>query len=120
MIDQAITDFIEIGIRKQTIDPLDRNYKINQLLAILHKSEFDPTILHSTPLPNVLDVLDKLVDYAVEGKVIEDLPSQRDIMEAKIMDLVTPLPSKVNEVFLGIVSRGSKRSNGLFLQIKPI
>ncbi|WP_188205076.1 UDP-glucose--hexose-1-phosphate uridylyltransferase [Desemzia incerta] len=117
MIDQAITDFIEIGIRKQTIDPLDRNYKINQLLAILHKSEFDPTILHSTPLPNVLDVLDKLVDYAVEGKVIEDLPSQRDIMEAKIMDLVTPLPSKVNEVFWELYQENPKQATDYFYRL---
>ena len=114
MIEQAISDFIEIGIRKQTIEKLDGIYKTNQLLALLQKKDFDSEIAHSTPLRPILEVLDELVDEAVKTGRIEDIPSQRDVLEAQIMDLVTPLPSKVNEHFWSLYANNPKEATDYF------
>lgn len=114
MIEQAIIDFIEIGIRKQNISKLDRIYKTNQLLALLQKNDFAPSIIHSTPLPNILEVLDKLVEYAVTTGMIQDSVSQKDVLEAKIMDLVTPLPSKVNDDFWTLYENSPKEATDYF------
>lgn len=117
MIEQAIINFIEIGIRKQNIVKLDRIYKTNQLLALLHKSDFDPSIVHSTPLPPLLEVLDELVNYAVISGRIEDISSQRDILEAQIMDLVTPLPSKINDDFWNLYENSPKEATDYFYSL---
>lgn len=117
MIDQAIIDFIEIGIQKQTITKLDRIYKTNQLLALVQKVDFEAGIVPSRPLPSVLDVLDELVNYTVTTGVIEDNSSQRDVMEAKIMDLVTPLPSQVNEEFWKLYETNPKKATDYFYQL---
>ena len=117
MIDQAIIDFIEIGIQKQTITKLDRIYKTNQLLALVQKVDFESGIEPSTPLPSVLDVLDELVNYTVTTGVIEDNSSQRDVLEAKIMDLVTPLPSQVNEEFWKLYETNPKKATDYFYQL---
>ncbi|MBM6615540.1 UDP-glucose--hexose-1-phosphate uridylyltransferase [Desemzia sp. RIT804] len=114
MIEQAIIDFIEIGIRKQNIAKLDRVYKTNQLLALLQKKDFVSSTVHSTPLPLVLEVLDKLVEYAVITGTIEDSASQRDVLEAKIMDLVTPLPSKINDDFWTLYENSPKEATDYF------
>ncbi|MFL2099494.1 UDP-glucose--hexose-1-phosphate uridylyltransferase [Desemzia sp. FAM 23989] len=114
VIDQAIIDFIEIGIRKQKMAKVDRVYKTNQLLALLHKIDFEPSIVHSTPLPSVLEVLDELVNYAATTGRIEDSPSHRDVLEAEIMDLVTPLPSKVNDDFWSLYENSPKEATDYF------
>lgn len=114
MIEQAIIDFIEIGIRKQNIAKLDRIYKTNQLLALLHKLDFDPSIMHSAPLPSLLKVLDELINYAVTSGRIEDTISQRDVLEAQIMDLVTPLPSKINDDFWNLYENSPKEATDYF------
>ncbi|AEB30837.1 galactose-1-phosphate uridylyltransferase [Carnobacterium sp. 17-4] len=99
MIDQSITDFIQIGYQNQEIHPLDVLLKQNQLLSLLGKQALDSEIKASTPLPNRLETMDSLVDYAVQEKIIGNNEAESDILSAKIMNLITPLPSEVNRTF---------------------
>lgn len=99
MIDQSVIDFIQIGYENQEIHPLDVLLKQNQLLALIGKQALDTTLTASTPLPNRLEIMDSLVDYAVQEKIIDSIETAKDILSAKIMDLVTPLPSEVNRTF---------------------
>lgn len=99
MIDQSVIDFIQIGYQNQEIHPLDVLLKQNQLLALIGKQALDSDIKVSTPLPNRLDTMDSLVDYAVLEKVIGNNEAERDILSAKIMNLITPLPSEINRIF---------------------
>ncbi|WP_407371640.1 UDP-glucose--hexose-1-phosphate uridylyltransferase [Carnobacterium sp.] len=99
MIDQAVTDFIQIGYQNQEIHPLDVLLKQNQLLALIGKQTLALGIKASNPLPNRLETMDSLVDYAVQEKVIGNNESERDILSAKIMNLITPLPSEINRTF---------------------
>src|SRR5699024_921894 len=50
-------------------------------------------------IPDLLDSMDEMIDYAIRNGIIENYQYARDIYEAKIMNLVTPLPSVVNEEF---------------------
>lgn len=99
VIDQAITDFIQIGYINEDIHPLDLLLKQNQLLALVGKHALNTDLTAATLLPNRLDLLDSLVNYAVQKKVISDNDSERDILASKIMNLITPLPSEINRKF---------------------
>ena len=99
MIDQSVIDFIQIGYENQEIHPLDVLLKQNQLLALIGKQALDTTLTASTLLPNRLEIMDSLVDFAVQEKIIDSNETAKDILSAKIMDLVTPLPSEVNRIF---------------------
>ncbi|MER2227159.1 MAG: UDP-glucose--hexose-1-phosphate uridylyltransferase [Carnobacterium sp.] len=99
MIDQSVTDFIQIGYQNQEIHPLDVLLTQNQLLALIGKQALASGIKASTPLPNRLETMDSLVDYAVQEKVIGNNEAERDILSAKIMNLITPLPSEINRTF---------------------
>ncbi len=97
-IDALITSFIEQSIQSGEIDPIDKIYTTNRLLNILGKEDFTmPEV--SERSTSRLDILDQLVEYAVETGLIEDLSSSRDILSAQIMDLITPRPSEVNQQF---------------------
>ncbi|MFL2146667.1 UDP-glucose--hexose-1-phosphate uridylyltransferase [Desemzia sp. FAM 24101] len=99
MIDQSVIDFIQIGYQNQEIHPLDVLLKQNQLLALIGKQALDSEIKASMPLPNRLETMDSLVDYAVQEKTIGNNEAERDILSAKIMNLITPLPSEINRKF---------------------
>lgn len=97
-IDVLITSFIEQSIQSGEIDPIDKIYTTNRLLDLLGKESFTmPEVLETST--SRLDVLDQLVEYAVETGLIEDLSASRDILSAQIMDLITPRPSEVNQKF---------------------
>lgn len=116
-IDQLITDFIEIGIQQREIDPLDKNLKTNQLLYLLGKEDFISDLSVSLLLPERLAVLDQLVDYAVNEGVIEDFPATREILEAEIMNLITPLTSEVNRQFWSRYASSPKQATDYFYHL---
>lgn len=97
-IDQIIIDFVEWSIEEKLVDSLDRMYTLNRLLTLLKKDSINGGI-PTTGKKKGLQLLDQLINYAVEEGVIEDLISQRDQLEAQLMDVVTPRPSEINACF---------------------
>lgn len=117
MIDQSITDFIQIGYQNQEIHPLDVLLKQNQLLALVGKQALDSEIKASMLLPNRLETMDFLVDYAVQEKVIENNEAEKDILAAKIMNLITPLPSEVNRKFWELYQESPEAATTYFYHL---
>ena len=116
-ISQSIINFIAIGLSEGKILPLDKIYRTNQLLALVGEKEINLTVQPSKPLPAVLDTLDELVERAVEIGEIEDLQAERDVLEAKIMNLLVPLPSTINEIFWNKYREDSKKATDYFYQL---
>lgn len=117
VIDQAVTDFIQIGYTNQEIHPLDTLFKQNQLLALIGKQALDTKLAASIPLPDRLETMDALVDYAVQEKVINDTEAEREILAAKIMDLITPLPSEVNRRFWELYQESPQTATHYFYHL---
>lgn len=116
-IDQTIVDFVDKSIEMGDISPIDRVYMINRLLEMVHKQELT-TDSPSNPLPeNRLDLLDQLIAFAISQGIIEDLPSAKDVFGAKIMDLVTPRPSEVNEEFWNNYQQSPKKATDEFFAL---
>lgn len=98
-IDQIIRDFVSKGIACHRIHSLDERYAINHLLSQLGIDAYDVQKKPSIPLPNLLDSLDRMIGYAIAHQLIKDMPEEIEILEAQIMELITPLPSEVNKRF---------------------
>lgn len=114
-IDQIITDFIEYYIRTNMVENIDRIYLTNRLLDLLGKKEIN-TFSPSKECSDPLAMLDALVDCAVHDQIIEDLPSSRDVFEAKVMDLVTPRPSEINHLFWQKFNTAPKEATDYFFE----
>lgn len=115
-IDQIITDFLEYYIQTGKVDALDRIYLTNRLLDLLGKKEFRQ-IEPSGEIKQPLELLDAMVVYAVESEAIEDLSSSKDVFGAKVMDLVTPRPSEVNQLFWEHYEKGPKEATDVFFDL---
>ena len=93
-IDQIILMFIDWYVEKGKVDPLDRIYLVNQLLELLEKKGLEIEPSQKKINLSHLDLLDHLIKYAVDNKIVEDTSSEKDIFGAKIMNIVTPRPSE--------------------------
>lgn len=97
-ISQTIAQFLRKAIQMDLVDPVDEIYLRNRLLDILQLEDYVETE-NLDEMPDLLDSMDEMIYYAVQNKLIEDYQYEKDILKAKIMNLVTPLPSVVNQVF---------------------
>lgn len=98
-IDDIITDFIQKSLLIGDLDPMDKIYTTNRLLDLMHKKDYTTTNYTFENKTSRLEILDQLVDYAVNVGIIEDMVASRDVFSAKIMDLITLSPREVNEKF---------------------
>ena len=90
-----IEELLNFGIYHRMIEPLDIPLVRNQLLDILHVQEpvesNEKYIVPDFPV----QILNKIVDDAIERGVIDDLMSEKDILDAKIMSTFMPRQSEL-------------------------
>lgn len=92
-----VTTWIEKCIKLGYIAEMDKGYAINQLLHLIGQNEY--RVEQSDSMIPLDDLTWQLVDVAINNGVIADTQSQKDGLFAKIMDIMTPLPSVVNAHF---------------------
>ncbi|MGY3766206.1 UDP-glucose--hexose-1-phosphate uridylyltransferase [Vagococcus vulneris] len=96
---QIIYQFVSFIIESSDWTELDRIYLQNRVLAFVGETEMPTVESNQNEQLSYLDLLQALVDLGVANQVITDLSSERDILESQLMDLMTPSPSKVNQMF---------------------
>ena len=65
----------------------DRFYSANKLIGLLHVSKFVPQKISET-LPTATPILENILNYAVEEKIIGDTFNERDLLDTRIMNCV--------------------------------
>lgn len=102
MICRSIKQLVDYGVRKKLIEESDIIYTTNILLDMLKLDSYEEpdtydAIETSEDLENVLN---SILDYAVENKIIEeDSIVLRDLFDTKIMNVLVPKPSQVIKTF---------------------
>ncbi|MGX7013782.1 UDP-glucose--hexose-1-phosphate uridylyltransferase [Vagococcus silagei] len=99
-ISQTIYDFTSFALKYGEWMEMDRLYLQNRLLALIGEDSLDVvTATENWENLDVLDLLDALTSVALENEVIADSFSEKEQLEAKIMDFLTPPPSVLNALF---------------------
>ncbi|GHP15203.1 galactose-1-phosphate uridylyltransferase [Lentilactobacillus fungorum] len=95
MTQSAVEKFTDLIIKSDSpYTNVDRIYVTNLIFRLIGDGFGEPT--QST---EAVDLANELVDLAIEHGKIEDSITNREILEDQLMDLLTPIPSKVNEIF---------------------
>ena len=115
-VNQAIHDFPLVASAKGYVDPRDHYYLRNQLLRLLDLDEYTGDELQSTHT-DLLEIMDIFVAYAIQTGMIENQQAAREIFEAAVMDLITPLPSVVNQRFWELYQLDPPRATDYFYQL---
>jgi UDPglucose--hexose-1-phosphate uridylyltransferase len=95
---QLIEGLVQKATEKSLIEPADQIYARNQVLACLRIEDY-PEPLPDDACDAIPDLLDKIVAYAIEQKVINNIFDEKEILSADIMNCFIARPSVVTETF---------------------
>ena len=96
LVYNAINGLIHHAIKSKLIMNDDVFVVRNQLMDILRLRNW----VDAEPLTgNIEELLEPLIDYAVQSEIIENTSVQRDLFDTKIMGVFTPMPREANVTF---------------------
>lgn len=106
-----IRKFVEQVIEKSDYTELDKYYLYNHVLHLVGKCEKE------CQEASIIDVKDALVEQAVLNQKIDDLSSSKDSLGCELMDLITPIPSVLNQRFNETYDQDKKRAIADFYEL---
>ena len=99
MIDQLISELVAYGIENGLIDDADKVYVTNGLLELFQRQDYQEPEKIGKPRKLQL-ILDDLLEFALSQGILEDdTVTMRDLLDTKIMGILTPAPSVVRKIF---------------------
>jgi UDPglucose--hexose-1-phosphate uridylyltransferase len=99
MIQQLVQQLIDQAVAVQLIDKEDEIYARNQVLSLLHLTEYPESVRTGETIPAIPELLDRIVAYACSQGIIEDLFDEKEIFSSNIMNCFIARPSIVNQQF---------------------
>ena len=99
MIQSLINELVEYGIQEGLIDLADEVYVTNRLMELLECDAFEKKSSEGQIRP-IHEILDDIIEYAIEKEILkEDTITAKDLFDTKVMGLITPPPSVVQNTF---------------------
>ena len=95
-MNKTINQLIEYGLKNHMISKEDESYAVNLLLDLLKIDQFER---EETEDISIYQILDKMLDYAVDKKLIDDNTTEKDLFDTRIMNCIMPRPSEVVNTF---------------------
>lgn len=108
-----INRLLNFALQQGLIAPEDKYYSANLLLDLLGVDEFEVIEVDET-LPIAHDILENMLDYAVEKGLCEDTVTQRDLFDTRIMNCVMPRPSEVVGNFKKLYEKSKVQATDYF------
>ena len=88
----ALADY---AIARGLIDPADRTWAVNTLLAAMRLEDFREPEQRRTGEPPLEEILGMLTEFAVQREIIQGDITSRDLFDTRLMGLLTPRPSQI-------------------------
>ncbi|MDY5162124.1 UDP-glucose--hexose-1-phosphate uridylyltransferase [Leuconostoc citreum] len=92
----VVSGFVQQIIMHSEYEPLDTQYLVNRVLALIGETSFQDT---KPRKGTTLQLLDALLDIAVANQAIRDITAQRDQLASQLMNFFASTPSRVNQRF---------------------
>lgn len=101
--------FADEVIEHGSYQELDRVYIINKVKALI--GDEDAKVEGNKP------VVKQLVDLAVKREKIPDDITSREVLNDQLYDLMTPIPSQVNDIFWNKMQESSEKATDWFYKL---
>lgn len=115
-VSQDIRDFITLAIQSGGWMELDRLYLENKVLALIGENALTPAVTQPVTVSGI-DLVENLLAVAKKNQVIGDLTAEKDMLEAQLMDLMTPPPSVLNAYFAQYYAKNPQQATDYFYKI---
>lgn len=115
-ISQTIRDFISLAIQSGGWMEMDRLYLENRVIAMIGEDSLAKADVQGVSA-SAVELVDQLLIQAEKNKVINGLQAEKDMLEAQLMDLMTPPPSVVNAYFAQYYSKDPVQATDYFFKL---
>ncbi len=114
-INLLIDQLIAYALDQKLLAPADEVWAVNQLLDILHLTEYTPSGFNGATPEYPCEILKNICDWAAQQKVIpQDTVTQRDLLDTKLMGVFARKPSEVENEFFALWSQHPKKATDKF------
>lgn len=97
-MNHEINRLIHFALHHKMLHEDDVDYAINLLLDLFDLETFEKEDIHEF-LSVCTPILENMLDYAVQQKIIEDHMTAKDLFDTRIMNCLMPRPSEVIKTF---------------------
>ncbi len=98
MVQESIKKLVQYGVDRGLMPECERIYATNLLLDVMGEDEFTDPVCDLSDIV-LSDVLEDLLDAAVEKGLIEDSVVYRDLFDTKLMNCLMKRPGQVQQEF---------------------
>lgn len=109
-----INQLLEYALKNGMIEEYDYDYSANLLIDLFDIHEFKREEVEDC---SIYEILDFMLDYAVEKGMIQDTVTERDLLDTRIMNCVMPRPSEVVNTFNDLYSVNPKNATDYFYKL---
>jgi galactose-1-phosphate uridylyltransferase, family 2 len=114
MLYQSIDQLVDYALDKKLIEPCEKIYSRNMLLALMGEDGYEAT--ESPEKHELWEILGELCDIAAQRGIISDSTENRDIFDARLMNCVMPRPSQVIRDFAENYGQSPEAATDRFYQ----
>lgn len=104
MIRENIERLIDYAIRNSLIEVSDVYVVRNMFMETFKLGDWQKVSAKYSGEP-IDELLQPLVDYAVENELIADTANSRDLFDTRLMGILTPMPREVNKSFMKLYDK---------------
>lgn len=112
-----IDGLIAVNIKAGLVEEMDQVYLRNRLLALFNENNYEVT---EPTEKDQYELLEGLVEIALEKGLIEDQVPARDQFTSHIMDLLMDKPSEVNKKFFTYYEESPKQATDYFYELSKL
>jgi len=113
-VDGYLASLVQYGVHKGLIEPCDQTVAINGLLQVLQLDTCEPAEAAELPLQ---EILQGLLDDAAQRGIIEDSITARDLLDTRLMGVLTPMPREVRRQFAALYAENPKKATDWYYQL---
>lgn len=115
-VSSAIKSLVKYAEKNALIDATDKTWAINGILAVLNLDSIDADaeVFENARLE---DMLKTLLDYACEKGICNESVVYRDLLDTKIMGVLTPRPSEVIRQFNSLYNKSPEAATDYFYNL---
>lgn len=116
MVNRAIGQLLEYGIKNGLCDAADKIYIINQILACLKLDSYEEVEAVDENL-SIAEILKVILDDAVKRGVCEDSVTYKDLLDSQIMNCLLKRPSEISNKFYDLYKESPKVATDYFYKL---
>ena len=117
MINRRIAQLVNYGVSRGLIEQEDRCWAINGILSVLGLDGYAEPEEQAGFTPPLEEILQDLLDDAEARGVIPGGVTSRDLLDSRLMAVLTPRPSQVIEKFWDEYSISPKMATGWYYDL---